>query len=44
MGGSGFLCHSPIERLVRDARAVAFMGPVNDLARDLASQELVNES
>lgn len=43
MGGNGFLRTSPIERLARNARAIAFMGPVNDLARDLASQGLVNE-
>jgi alkylation response protein AidB-like acyl-CoA dehydrogenase len=43
IGGGGFLRSHPIERLARDARAIALMGPVNDLARELAGQELLKE-
>lgn len=42
VGGGGFVRGHLVERLARDARAVAMMGPVNDLAREIASQELIS--
>lgn len=41
LGGSGFVRGTKIDRLVRDARAVALMGPVNDLALDLLAEEVL---
>ncbi|MCX4628622.1 acyl-CoA dehydrogenase family protein [Streptomyces sp. NBC_01443] len=35
LGGSGYRRSSPINRLLRDARAVALMGPTNALCREL---------
>lgn len=37
LGSAGFLRSHPINRLARDARAVALMGPTNDLCRELVS-------
>jgi alkylation response protein AidB-like acyl-CoA dehydrogenase len=35
LGSAGFLAPHPINRLARDARAVALMGPTNDVCREL---------
>jgi alkylation response protein AidB-like acyl-CoA dehydrogenase len=42
LGSAGFSERHPINQLVRDARAVALMGPTNDLCRELASAGWVN--
>jgi len=41
VGGGGFMRGSNVERFYRDARAVALMGPVNDLAKEIIGRELV---
>ena len=41
LGGSGFLRGTKIDRLCRDSRAIALMGPVNDLALELMLEELL---
>ena len=37
LGSAGYVVNNPINRMGRDARAVALMGPTNDLSRDLVS-------
>jgi alkylation response protein AidB-like acyl-CoA dehydrogenase len=37
LGGSGQVSTCPLNRLVRDARAIALMEPTNDLSRELVS-------
>ncbi|WP_188298447.1 acyl-CoA dehydrogenase family protein [Streptomyces sp. CBMA156] len=37
LGSAGYVISNPINRMARDARAVALMGPTNDLARELVS-------
>nr|WP_042184990.1 acyl-CoA dehydrogenase family protein [Kibdelosporangium sp. MJ126-NF4]CEL16436.1 Butyryl-CoA dehydrogenase [Kibdelosporangium sp. MJ126-NF4]CTQ90388.1 Butyryl-CoA dehydrogenase (EC 1.3.99.2) [Kibdelosporangium sp. MJ126-NF4] len=37
LGSSGYVVDHPINRMARDARAVALMGPTNDLCRELVS-------
>jgi alkylation response protein AidB-like acyl-CoA dehydrogenase len=37
LGSGGYIRTNPINRLARDARAVALMGPTNDLCRELVS-------
>ncbi len=37
LGSSGYVADHPINRMARDARAVALMGPTNDLCRELVS-------
>jgi alkylation response protein AidB-like acyl-CoA dehydrogenase len=37
LGSAGYLRSNPLNRLARDARAVALMGPTNDLCRELVS-------
>ncbi|MBI3688224.1 MAG: acyl-CoA dehydrogenase family protein [Actinobacteria bacterium] len=37
LGSAGYLSSHPINQLARDARAVALMGPTNDLCRELVS-------
>ncbi|ETK35452.1 acyl-CoA dehydrogenase [Microbispora sp. ATCC PTA-5024] len=39
LGGGAFLRSHPVNRLQRDARAVALMGPSNDLCRDLVGAQ-----
>jgi alkylation response protein AidB-like acyl-CoA dehydrogenase len=41
MGGGGYMRGQAIERLTRDARAVALMGPVNDLAKEITGREMM---
>jgi alkylation response protein AidB-like acyl-CoA dehydrogenase len=41
IGGQGFIRGNIIERFYRDSRAVALMGPVNDLAKEIIGRELV---
>jgi alkylation response protein AidB-like acyl-CoA dehydrogenase len=41
VGGSGFMRGNKVERFYRDARAVALMGPVNDLAKEIIGKELI---
>ncbi|GGG65581.1 acyl-CoA dehydrogenase family protein [Paenibacillus radicis (ex Gao et al. 2016)] len=42
IGGSGYVRGKKIERLLRDARAVSLMGPVNRLAREIIGRELIS--
>ncbi|MBH5318741.1 acyl-CoA/acyl-ACP dehydrogenase [Paenibacillus sp. GSMTC-2017] len=42
IGGSGYVRGKKIERLIRDARAVSLMGPVNRLAREIIGRELIS--
>jgi alkylation response protein AidB-like acyl-CoA dehydrogenase len=42
LGGTGYMRGQAIERLCRDARAVALMGPVNQLAREIVGSELLS--
>ncbi|MGW7533071.1 acyl-CoA dehydrogenase family protein [Amycolatopsis sp. NPDC054798] len=37
LGSAGYVVTNPINRMARDARAVALMGPTNDLSRELVS-------
>ncbi|NHD16064.1 acyl-CoA/acyl-ACP dehydrogenase [Actinopolyspora sp. BKK1] len=37
LGSTGYVSTNPINRMQRDARAVALMGPTNDLSRELVS-------
>lgn len=37
LGSTGYVVTNPINRMARDARAVALMGPTNDLSRELVS-------
>ncbi|KGI82523.1 acyl-CoA dehydrogenase [Actinopolyspora erythraea] len=37
LGSTGYVSGNPINRMQRDARAVALMGPTNDLSRELVS-------
>ncbi|HEX5740561.1 MAG TPA: acyl-CoA dehydrogenase family protein [Pilimelia sp.] len=37
LGSTGFRTDSPVNRMLADARAVAHMGPTNDLCRDLVA-------
>jgi alkylation response protein AidB-like acyl-CoA dehydrogenase len=37
LGGAGYLSSHPVNALARDARAVALMGPTNELCRELVS-------
>lgn len=37
MGSTGYVASNPINRMARDARAVALMGPTNDLSREVVS-------
>jgi alkylation response protein AidB-like acyl-CoA dehydrogenase len=37
LGSTGYVRTHPINRMARDARAVALMGPTNDLSRELVS-------
>jgi alkylation response protein AidB-like acyl-CoA dehydrogenase len=37
LGSAGYVATNPINRMARDARAVALMGPTNDLSRELVS-------
>jgi alkylation response protein AidB-like acyl-CoA dehydrogenase len=37
LGSTGYLSTNPINRMYRDAKAVALMGPTNDLSRELVS-------
>ncbi|WP_410641737.1 acyl-CoA dehydrogenase family protein [Amycolatopsis sp. lyj-346] len=37
LGSTGYVVTHPINRMARDARAVALMGPTNDLSRELVS-------
>jgi alkylation response protein AidB-like acyl-CoA dehydrogenase len=37
LGSAGYVRSNPINQLARDARAVALMGPTNDLCRELVS-------
>lgn len=41
IGGRAFIRGNESERLCRDARAIALMGPVNDLARDILGNEIL---
>jgi alkylation response protein AidB-like acyl-CoA dehydrogenase len=41
LGGTSFMRGTVIDLLARDARAVALMGPVNDLALELISEEVL---
>lgn len=38
LGSSGFVAAHPLNRLLRDVRAVALMGPTNELSRELVSR------
>ncbi|WP_158895087.1 acyl-CoA dehydrogenase family protein [Amycolatopsis anabasis] len=37
LGSAGYVAANPINRMARDARAVALMGPTNELSRELVS-------
>lgn len=37
LGSAGYVVTNPVNRMARDARAVALMGPTNDLSRELVS-------
>jgi alkylation response protein AidB-like acyl-CoA dehydrogenase len=39
LGSAGYLTTNPINRRVREARAVGLMGPTNDLSRELVSAQ-----
>ncbi|GGK74020.1 acyl-CoA dehydrogenase family protein [Mangrovihabitans endophyticus] len=41
LSSAGYLASATVNRLLADARAVALMGPTNDLCRDLASTGLL---
>jgi alkylation response protein AidB-like acyl-CoA dehydrogenase len=41
IGGQGFIRGNIVERFYRDARAIALMGPVNDLAKEIIGRELM---
>jgi alkylation response protein AidB-like acyl-CoA dehydrogenase len=41
VGGMGFIRGNQIEKLARDARAIALMGPVNELAREIIGREII---
>jgi alkylation response protein AidB-like acyl-CoA dehydrogenase len=40
LGSAGYLAGHELNRLIADARAIAHMGPANDLCRDLISESL----
>lgn len=42
LGSAGYVIGNPINRMSRDARAVALMGPTNDLSRELVSTSWSN--
>ncbi|UKS28872.1 acyl-CoA/acyl-ACP dehydrogenase [Paenibacillus sp. HWE-109] len=42
IGGSSYVRGRKLERLLRDARAVSLMGPVNRLAKEIIGKELVS--
>ncbi|MFD0589451.1 acyl-CoA dehydrogenase family protein [Paenibacillus sp. GCM10027627] len=42
IGGASYVRGKKIERLIRDARAVSLMGPVNRLAREIIGRELIS--